>query len=130
MLTEKANKLVSKANSLVSSQEDYLRGRLAATRMLDDLDFEDILMLQAIMYIGQQERKPDPDMFRNYYAYESELERYRPERLLEDYMKIVEANRESSLGRLQSMLEKRPLKEYLENGFKLLRIDQEVKKAN
>ncbi|MEI2281251.1 hypothetical protein [Paenibacillus polysaccharolyticus] len=127
MLIEKAKGLIHIIDELVNTKADILVDGEITYNLSKKLEYEEVLILQSIMYIGQQEQKPDPQDFSNFYAYEEELKRYRPERLLEDYMRNLGAHYEAPSVRLYSMLSKRPVREYLQKGLNILGIRHEIK---
>lgn len=131
MLIEKAKSLVPVIDELVNMSDN---GKVLNSEgihvLVRKLEYEDVLILQSIMYIGQQERKPDPKDFSNYYAYEEELERYQPERMLKDYVNLLGQHYESGFNRLYSMLAKMPLLDYLQNGLDMLRIRHVIEKRD
>lgn len=131
MLIEKAKSLVPVIDELVSIFDN---GKIMNSEYIWDIvkkvEYEDILILQSIMYIGQNEHKPDPKYYSNYHAYEAELERYQPEKMLEDYVSYFNQNYESGFNRLYSMLAKMPLLDYLQNGLDMLRIRHVIEKRD
>ncbi|MEK3733792.1 hypothetical protein MKX64_15435 [Paenibacillus sp. FSL M8-0334] len=131
MLIEKAKSLVPVIDELVGlSNNGKVSNSEGIRSFANKLEYEDILILQSIMYIGQQEHKPHPKDFNNYNAYEQELERYRPERMLEDHMRHLDSYYESGFNRLYSMLAKMPFMDYMQNGLDLLRIRHVIEKRD
>lgn len=131
MLIEKAKVLVPVIDELVGLSNNGIVSHSESIRSLTNkLEYEDILILQSIMYIGQQEHTPDPKEFSSYDAYEQQLERYRPEIMLKDHMRHLDSYYESGFNRLYSMLAKMPFVDYMQNGLNLLRIRHVIEKAN
>jgi hypothetical protein len=130
-LVERVKELVHIIDELANSKELEDNYELVGDtyKILENLEYEDILIIQSIMYIGRQERKPDPSEFSNYYAYEEELERYNPERMLKYYMNSLGANYESPSIRIHNMLAKRPLMDYLQKGLNLIGVRHEIKQV-
>ncbi|OME85998.1 MULTISPECIES: hypothetical protein [Paenibacillus] len=131
MLIEKAKSLIPVIDELVNIFDN---GKILNSEYIWDIvkktEYEDILILQSIMYIGQNEHKPDPKDYSNYNAYEAELERYQPERMLKDYVRMFRSDNDSGFNRLYSMLAKMPLLDYLQDGLDLLRIRHVIEKRD
>lgn len=131
MLIDKAKSLVPVIDELVSLFDN---GKVLSSEgihiLVGKLEYEDVLILQSIMYIGQQEHTPDTGDFSNIYAYEEELERFRPERMLKDYVNLLGQHYESSFNRIYSMLAKMPLVDYLQEGLDLLGIRHVIQKRD
>lgn len=130
MLIDKAKSLVPVIDELAKMSGDKIEDGVNLWRLAKRLEYEEVLILQSIMYIGQQEHKPDPNDYRNYYAYEAELERFRPERMLKDYVHMLGHHYEDTFNRLHSMIDKRPLIDYLQNGLDMLRIRHVIEKRD
>lgn len=130
MLIEKAKSLVPVIDELAKISGDKVEDVVNLWGLVKKLDYEEVLILQSIMYIGQQEYKPNPMDYSSYHEYERELERYRPERMLKDYVNMLGQHYEDPFNRLHSMLDKRPLKDYLQNGLDLLRIRHVIEKRD
>jgi len=101
-------KLAEKRRKFVENDQEYTKEDVALDNYMDNLDFEDVKVLQTVMYLGR-DREYNKDLSPN--------EIYKEEREYFDtngwVSKKVEANQ---------MLEKTPLDQYLVNGLKILKV--------
>ncbi|RAV22229.1 DUF3775 domain-containing protein [Paenibacillus contaminans] len=103
--------------------EGIIESQKAFKDYLMQLPHSDLVIIQAIMYIGRDENLDDEDDGSDYgeYEFREEKEEVSPQKMVFDYIRFLKGEKDKEVIILH-MLEKSPLTDYLSRGLHILNL--------
>jgi hypothetical protein len=110
--------------------EGINESKSAIINHLNEISHDELMIINAVMYIGRDERDPEElegiDEFENYHELQEEAEQNgvfdSPQKKIFDYLRIVKGSKESKDITIDMMIEKSPFPEYMARGIKILNL--------